>query len=136
MTPDMTMHQPMSPAPVKATRVQFMAEDDKAMLRAARDLTKGLGEARPGIYWPDMLISAAVGYAGIAVAVVSQSLAVQIAAGLVAAVLAVEPVEAVAALALGPRRDGGGWPRYPSAGWPGRRGRSAGCRAPRGSAAP
>lgn len=71
--------------PAKATRVQFMAEDDKAMLRAARDLTKGLGEAKPGIYWPDMLLSAGIGYAGIAVAILSQSLAVQIAAGLVAA---------------------------------------------------
>jgi fatty acid desaturase len=84
----MTVHQPLSPAPaspVKATRVQFMAEDDKAMLRAARDLTKGLGEAKASIYWPDMLVSAGVGYAGIAAAILSQSLAVQLAAGLVAA---------------------------------------------------
>jgi len=69
----------------RATRAQFMADDDKAMLRAARDLTKGLGEAKPGIYWPDMLLSAGVGYAGIAVAIASGSLAVKIAADLVAA---------------------------------------------------
>ncbi|WP_420810212.1 fatty acid desaturase family protein [Erythrobacter colymbi] len=85
----MTMHQtiPAAPLPVppKATRLQFMAEDDKAMLRAARDLTKGLGEAKAGIYWPDMLLSAGIGYAGIAVAIVSGSLGVKIAAGLVAA---------------------------------------------------
>jgi len=85
----MTMHQTIPAQPAKATpkpsRAQFMAEDDKAMLRAARDLTKGLGEARAGIYWPDMLISAGVGYAGIAVAILSSSLAVQIVAGLVAA---------------------------------------------------
>ena len=61
----MTIHQPLPAAPQKATRVQFMVEDDKAMLRAARDLTKGLGEAKAAVYWPDMLISAGVGYAGI-----------------------------------------------------------------------
>jgi len=92
MTPDLSLHPTIDPArsslrePVpRATRAAFMAEDDKAMLRAARDLTKGLGEARPGIYWPDMLMSAGVGYAGIAAAILSQSLAVQIAGGLVAA---------------------------------------------------
>jgi len=85
------MHQtlepagPAAPIPERATRTQFMVEDDKAMLRAARDLTKGLGEAKPEIYWPDMLISAGVGYAGIATTILAQSLAVQIAAGLVAA---------------------------------------------------
>ncbi|MFA6220158.1 MAG: fatty acid desaturase [Erythrobacter sp.] len=36
--------------------------DDKAMLRAARDLTRDIAEARAGIYWPDMLGSALVGY--------------------------------------------------------------------------
>ncbi len=86
----MTVHQtistaPEAPVPAKATRVQFMAEDDKAMLRAARDLTKGLGEAKASIYWPDMLLSAGIGYAGIAAAILAQSLAVQLAAGLVAA---------------------------------------------------
>ena len=43
--------------------------DDKAMLRAVRDLTKDLGEAKPRIFWPDMLASAAVGYAGLAGAI-------------------------------------------------------------------
>jgi Fatty acid desaturase len=83
----MTMHQTIDPAaaPARATRVQFMEADDKDMLRAARDLTKGLGEAKPGIYWPDMLLSAGIGYAGIAVTILSGSLAVQIVAGLVAA---------------------------------------------------
>ena len=86
----MTMHRTLDPAdkrgdaPAKATRVQFMAQDDKAMLRAARDLTKGLGEAKPGVYWPDMLLSAGIGYAGIATAILSGNLAVQVIAGLVA----------------------------------------------------
>jgi fatty acid desaturase len=88
----MTMHQSVSPvapvhriAPQPAIRADFQTVDDKDMLRAARDLTKGLGEARPAIYWPDMLISAGVGYGGIAVAILASSLMVQIAAGLVAA---------------------------------------------------
>ncbi len=88
----MTMPQSLSAAapvrkdaPVRATRAAFQSVDDKDMLRAARDLTKGLGEARPGIYWPDMLLSAGIGYAGIAVAIFSHTLAVQVAAGLVAA---------------------------------------------------
>jgi fatty acid desaturase len=85
MTPLDAMHQTITPQPPRATRVQFMAEDDKDMLRAARDLTRGLGEARPAIYWPDMLISAGIGYAGIAAAILSGSIAVQLAAGLVAA---------------------------------------------------
>ena len=75
---------PREPAP-RATRAQFMGQDDKAMLRAARDLTKGLGEAKRGIYWSDMLLSAGVGYAGIAAAILSANLVVQIAAGVVAA---------------------------------------------------
>lgn len=83
----MTMHQTITPQPAasKATRVQFMVEDDKAMLRAARDLTKGLGEAKPAIYWTDMLLSAGIGYAGIATAIGSGNLAVQLVAGVVAA---------------------------------------------------
>ena len=43
--------------------------DDMAMLRAAVELTRDISAARPEIYWPDMLISAAVGYAGIAGAI-------------------------------------------------------------------
>jgi len=82
----MTIHQTLSPAAAaKATRADFMTQDDKAMLRAARDLTKELGEAKPAIYWPDMLVSAGIGYAGIAVAIASASFGVKLAAGLVAA---------------------------------------------------
>jgi len=61
-----------------------MGVDDKDMLRAARDLTKGLGEAKPGIYWPDMFASALVGYGGIALAILTDSVAVAVVAGLVA----------------------------------------------------
>ena len=44
--------------------------DDRAMLRAARDLTKDLAEARAAIYWPDMIASALLGYAALAGAIV------------------------------------------------------------------
>lgn len=54
------------------------------MLRAARDLTSDLGEAKARIYWPDMLISAAIGYGGIALAVLSDNLAVAVVAAVVA----------------------------------------------------
>ncbi|MGB7370135.1 fatty acid desaturase family protein [Erythrobacter sp.] len=90
----MTMHQSIdpaaprngeAPAPLKrATRADFLRADDKDMLRAARDLTSDLGTANPRIYWTDMLISAALGYAGIAVAILVDSLAIAVIAGLVA----------------------------------------------------
>lgn len=47
--------------------------DDMAMLRAAVELTRDINTARPEIYWPDMLVSAAVGYAGIAGAILLAS---------------------------------------------------------------
>lgn len=84
----MTMHQPISSsssaAKPRATRADFQTADDKDMLRAARDLTKDLGEARGAIYWPDMLVSVALGYGGIALAILTDSLAVALVAGLVA----------------------------------------------------
>lgn len=80
----MTMHQPITPPLPRAARADFMTEDDKDMLRAARDLTKGLGEAKGRIYWPDMLISAALGYGGIVLAILTESVALAVIAGLVA----------------------------------------------------
>lgn len=43
--------------------------DDMPMLRAAVELTRDLAAARPGVYWPDMLLSAAVGYGALAGAI-------------------------------------------------------------------
>ncbi|WP_374419482.1 fatty acid desaturase family protein [Novosphingobium arvoryzae] len=43
--------------------------DDKDMLRAAVELTRDIAAARPDIYWPDMLASAALGYAALAGAI-------------------------------------------------------------------
>lgn len=59
--------------------------DDKAMLRAARDLTKDIATARSGIYWPDMIGSAVLGYGSLAGAILVNSVPLAIVLGLVAA---------------------------------------------------
>ena len=68
----------------RATRADFQTSDDKAMLRALRSITQGLGTARPGIYWPDMLLSTFIGYAGVVTAILASNLVVSVAAGLIA----------------------------------------------------
>ena len=60
--------------------------DDKAMLRAARDITKDLGTARGAIYWPDLLLSAGIGYGAMIAAIMSASVWAVMAFGLVSAV--------------------------------------------------
>jgi len=87
----MTQHQPItssepdahSSSPAK--RADFLTSDDKDMLRAARELTKDLGKAKGNVYWPDMLVSTAIGYAGIATAILTNNLAFAVVAGLIAA---------------------------------------------------
>ncbi len=61
------------------------APDDMVMLRAAVELTRDLGAARPSIYWPDMLLSALLGYAALAGAILASNGLVALAGGLVAA---------------------------------------------------
>jgi fatty acid desaturase len=61
--------------------------DDMAMMRAAKELTGDLAEARPGIYWPDMLASALFGYAALAGAIVLANPLLAIASGIVAVLL-------------------------------------------------
>lgn len=60
------------------------APDDKAMLRAAAELTRDLNTPSPRIYWADFLLSALIGYAGLAAAIFAAPLPLKIAAGLVA----------------------------------------------------
>ena len=57
--------------------------DDKAMLRAARDLTKDIAEHRAGIYWTDMVLSALLGYGALAGAILAHNLVVAVAFALV-----------------------------------------------------
>ncbi len=60
----MTLQEKIDP-PVPNSQIP----DDMEMLRAAVELTRDIAAARPEIYWPDMLVSAAIGYAGIAGAI-------------------------------------------------------------------
>lgn len=46
---------------------------DMPMLRVAAELTRDIAEARPVIYWADMLASAALGYAGLAAAILLEN---------------------------------------------------------------
>ena len=65
---------------------QFVAAraDDKAMLKAAADLTRDLNRADPRIYWADLIGSAAIGYGALFAAIFVGGTAFGIAAGLVA----------------------------------------------------
>src|SRR5690606_2471717 len=73
------------PAATPARTVGKLAiPDDKAMLRAAVDLTRDIAEAKPGIYWPDMLLSAGAGYAALAGAILLDSTLLAVACGVVA----------------------------------------------------
>jgi fatty acid desaturase len=58
--------------------------DDKAMLKAAADLTRDLNVARPAIYWADLLASALGGYAALFAAMLLPSTLAAVAAGIVA----------------------------------------------------
>jgi hypothetical protein len=70
------------PRPAKSGRKTVA--DDMEMLRVAAELTRDINTARPGIYWPDMLLSAAVGYAALAGAILIGNLPLAIACGVIA----------------------------------------------------
>ena len=86
----MTAHETIDVAAATASAQsgesqQGAVADDMAMLRAAVELTRDISVARPAIYWPDMLLSAAVGYAALAGAILSHHTLVAVACGVVAA---------------------------------------------------
>ena len=56
---------------IKPAAATTAVPDDMEMLRAAVELTRDISTARPGIYWPDMLLSAAVGYAAMSGAILA-----------------------------------------------------------------
>ena len=64
-------------------RVHAQIPDDKAMLRAAAELTRDINVARPEIYWPDMVGSALVGYGAMAGAILLDNTALAIASAVV-----------------------------------------------------
>ena len=59
-------------------------EDDKALLRAAAELTRNLSAARAGVYWPDFLGSALVGYGALSGAMLLDPWPLALLAGVVA----------------------------------------------------
>ena len=85
----MTIEQTITPDQAPHSRVagswHAQLPDDKDMLRAARDLTRDLGNARGAIYWPDMLVSAAIGYAAVAGAILAGDVLAKLALGLIGA---------------------------------------------------
>ncbi|QIG53815.1 fatty acid desaturase [Altererythrobacter sp. BO-6] len=85
------MEQTLNPAAASsalrapATRAQFIDSDDKDMLRVARDATKDLGQARAAWYWPDMLLSAGLGYGAMAGAILTDNITLAVVLGIVSA---------------------------------------------------
>ncbi len=73
---------PFAPAAAKAPKLSVA--DDKAMLRAASELTRDLVNPSARIYWTDFLGSALLGYAGVAGAIFAPSMPLALAAALVA----------------------------------------------------
>ena len=67
------MNSPAFPASKTAAptagKPASIGADDMAMLRAAAELTRDINTARAGIYWPDMLASALLGYGALAGAI-------------------------------------------------------------------
>ncbi|WP_234715757.1 fatty acid desaturase family protein [Sphingopyxis macrogoltabida] len=70
--------------PSAAATPKSAIADDMAMIRAASELTRDLTAPSPRIYWSDFLLSAFVGYAGIAAAIFAPSTPWVLAASLVA----------------------------------------------------
>ena len=55
-----------------AARTLGRIADDKAMLRAAAELTRDLAAPRPALYWADLVASASLGYAALVLAAVGR----------------------------------------------------------------
>ena len=70
-------------ADVPAAAKPLKLQDDRAMLKAAAELTRDLIAPRPALYWADMLGSAVLGYAALVGAVMLPGLSA-VAAGVVA----------------------------------------------------
>src|SRR4249919_3529279 len=73
-----------SDAPVSGQPSRAPVSDDKAMLKAAADLTRDLNVAKPEVYWVDMIGSALICYAGLAAAILASSTSMAFVAGIVA----------------------------------------------------
>ncbi|AJP72024.1 fatty acid desaturase [Sphingomonas hengshuiensis] len=82
---DLSAAEGVTPAPAPAARVRLSGmPDDRAMLRAAAELTRDLHTPKPLIYWSDFIASALVGYAGLAVAILAPAPLVAVLGAIVA----------------------------------------------------
>ncbi|MEO6579973.1 MAG: fatty acid desaturase [Sphingomicrobium sp.] len=79
----MTLHTEAAPAGQAETSLRRRG-DDKAMLRAAADLTRQLNAPSKAIYWSDMLGSALIGYGALVLAIATNVGPLSVIAGLVA----------------------------------------------------
>ena len=85
MSKSMTLERAIPSSPVPAAEVVRAPHgDDKAMLKAAAGLTRDLNVPNVGIYWADMLGSAAIGYVSLYLAVTAGSTLAAVLAGVVA----------------------------------------------------
>lgn len=76
--------QTVAPRAAPAAYSGARHEDDKALLRAAAELTRDISKAMPIIYWSDMLGSAVVGYAALAGAILAPAIWLTVVLGVVA----------------------------------------------------
>jgi len=83
MTTD-TINLARDPSAASVRAAPAVASDDKAMLKAAADLTRDLNRANPAIYWADLLASVLVGYGAFALTLAASSTGIALLTGLVA----------------------------------------------------
>ena len=76
-------HSSREQAPAGAVPARSLA-DDKAMLRAAANLTRDLNVPSARIYWADLIASAVLGYGGLAGAILAPSTGLAAAAAIIA----------------------------------------------------
>ncbi len=71
-------------AAASATEAQTMAAGSANLAVEAAKLTRDLNTPKPSIYWADFLVSVIIGYAGLAAAVLGDSLLLQMASAIIA----------------------------------------------------
>ena len=83
MNKTVALHREIVPAPA-GDAVRTPHADDKAMLKAAANLTRDLNVARASVYWADMLGSALLGYGALAATIAAGSTWIALLTGLIA----------------------------------------------------
>lgn len=85
MSSTISLDRAASPFVAAGSRARVdRAADDKAMLKAAAELTRDLHAAKPSIYWTDLVASCVVGYAALTAAIQLPATGWAVLAGVVA----------------------------------------------------